>query len=94
MYRIEYRPVVHDDVDGISANLYRRLEKAIRLRLATAPDKYGERLRKSLTGSWRLRVGDYRIAHVLDERNKTVIVWGIRHRKDIYPVLDRRWARN
>lgn len=94
MYRVEYRPVVYDDVVGMPVNLYGRLEKAIVLRLTTAPDKYGERLRKSLTGLWRLRVGDYRVAYVLDVENKLVTIWGILHRKEIYPVLDKRWTRH
>lgn len=94
MYRVEYRPDVYDDVAGIPANLCRRLEKAICLRLATAPDKYGERLRKGLTGLWRLRVGDFRVAYVLDGKKRVVTVWGILHRKEIYPVLDNRLARN
>ena len=94
MYRVAYRPVVFDDVAGIPVNLFSRLEKAIALRLTTAPEKYGERLRKGLTGLWRLRVGDYRVAYVLDEKNKLVTVWGILHRKEIYPSLEKRWTRH
>ncbi len=92
-YRIEYQPVVYGDVAGMPANLQRRLAKAIDARLGGAPDRYGERLRKSLTGLWRLRVGDYRVAYVIDEPGKVVTVWAILHRKAVYPAVTKRWKR-
>ena len=33
---------------------------------------------------YRLRVGDYRIVYQVDNKNKTVIVYYVRHRKTAY----------
>ena len=38
-----------------------RIRNAIEHRLATEPHQYGEPLRKTLRGYWKLRIGDYRI---------------------------------
>ncbi len=62
--------------------------RAIESRLMTEPAKYGERLRRSLTGLWKLRVGDYRVCYDIQER--TVTVWAIRNRRDVYAILERR----
>jgi mRNA interferase RelE/StbE len=34
--------------------------------------------------TYRLRVGDYRIIYQIDDRSKTITVYHIRHRKDVY----------
>jgi mRNA interferase RelE/StbE len=42
---------------------------------------------EKLAGSenfYRLRVGDYRIVYQVDNKNKTVIVYYVRHRKTAY----------
>ena len=42
---------------------------------------------KKLTGTqnqWRLRVGDYRVLYEIDDTQKTVTVYRIRHRRDSY----------
>lgn len=82
-YLVAYRPeVAAEDLPGIPRNVQRRILRAIESRLMTEPAKYGARLRRSLTGLWKLRVGDYRICYEIRER--TVTVWAIRHRRDIY----------
>lgn len=42
---------------------------------------------KKLAGAkdgYRVRVGDYRILYVIDDKKKIVTVYRIRHRKDVY----------
>lgn len=79
---------VFGDVEDLPGNTKARVKKVIEERLKVAPDQYGERLRRDLHGLWKLRVGDYRIVYQID--NGTVTVWGIRHRKNIYPTVKRR----
>lgn len=44
----------------------------------------GKPLRGYLLGKWSLRVGDYRIIYVLNENEKTVILYNVGHRKAAY----------
>jgi mRNA-degrading endonuclease RelE of RelBE toxin-antitoxin system len=57
------------------------IDRAIEARLATEPEKYGTRLRRSLLGLWKLRVGDYRV--VFELQAGRVRVWAIVHRKRV-----------
>ena len=33
---------------------------------------------------WRIRIGDYRILYQIDDRNRTVTIMTVRHRRDVY----------
>ncbi len=33
---------------------------------------------------WRIRVGDYRILYLIDDRNKTITITAVAHRRDVY----------
>ena len=88
-YAIVYRPeAVTEDLPRIPRNVQARIIRAIERRLMTEPTKYGDRLRRSLTGLWKLRVGDYRVCY--DILDRTVTVWAIRNRRDVYAILERR----
>ena len=80
-----------EDLEELPRNLRERILRAIEQRLVTAPTHYGVRLRQSLAGLWKLRVGDSRI--VYDIEANRVSIWAIRHRKQVYPVVERRWFR-
>ena len=89
-YEVELRPeVVEEDLAELPANIRARIIRAVESRLATEPTRYGVRLRQSLGGFWKIRVGDYRIVYEIGE--KRVTVWAIRHRKDVYEAAERRW---
>ena len=90
-YGVEIRDVALEDLEAIPRNVRQRLLRAIEQRLTTAPTRYGVRLRQSLTGLWKLRVGDYRVVYEME--GTQVTVWAIRHRKHVYPVVERRWFR-
>jgi mRNA-degrading endonuclease RelE of RelBE toxin-antitoxin system len=34
--------------------------------------------------SYRIRVGDYRVVYQVDTKKKLIIIYHVRHRKDIY----------
>jgi len=89
-FRVLYHPEVKADISKINEKLKSRIKKAIETRLMTAPQQYGEPLRKTLKGYWKLRVGDYRI--VFKVSGKEITVFGIIHRKNIYRAIGRRIA--
>jgi mRNA interferase RelE/StbE len=88
-YSVAYRPeVASEDLARVLRNVRARIVRAIERRLMTEPARYGARLRRSLMGLWKLRVGDYRVCYEIQGR--TVTVWAIRHRRDVYAILERR----
>ena len=82
-YRIFYHPDVRkEDLPSIPSNIKERIKRAIEERLLKEPLKYGQPLKRSLTGYRKLRVGDYRIIFRVDKN--AVIVLKSGHRKEVY----------
>ena len=79
-FSLKYHPAVRDDdLPLIDGRIKKRIRKAIEERLRTAPHEYGEPLRKTLKGYWKLRIGDYRVVFKIEDSE--VWILGIRHRK-------------
>lgn len=92
-YRVEYfDEVLEEDILPIPVNIRLRIERAIRNRLMSAPEQYGERLRRSLIGLWKIRVGDYRVIYTIDDAKRSVRIWAVGHRRLIYEAVSRRRA--
>jgi mRNA interferase RelE/StbE len=88
-FTLRYHPAVRsDDLPLIDRKMKNRIRRAIEERLQTLPHEYGEPLRKTLKGYWKLRVGDYRV--VFKIMKSEVWILGIRHRKEIYKDIDKR----
>lgn len=88
-YHLAYHPEVRTkDVPTINQNLRERISRAIETRLTTEPQRYGEPLRRTLKGYWKLRVGDYRV--VFKIINDEVWIYGIIHRREVYDKIIRR----
>ena len=88
-YHLAYHPEVRTkDVPGINQHLRDRISKAIESRLTTEPQRYGEPLRRTLKGYWKLRVGDYRVVFKVVENE--VWIYGISHRRAVYDRIVKR----
>jgi mRNA interferase RelE/StbE len=86
---VRYHPDVRAvDIPLLNATLKKRIRKAIEERLMIAPQQYGEPLRKTLKGYWKMRIGDYRVVFKVVENE--VLVLGIINRKDVYEMILRR----
>lgn len=84
-----YHPAVKKcDIAKLNVDVRKRIKKAIENRLMVAPQEYGEPLRKTLKGYWKLRVGDYRVVFRVDQDE--ILIFGICHRKDVYTVIEKR----
>ncbi len=65
---ILYHPEVKKDLAKIDARKKTRIKVAIENWLKVAPHQYGEPIRGTLKGYWKLRVGDYRIVFKVKRR--------------------------
>ena len=88
-FEIRYHPDVKNvDLSLIDAKIQKRIKMAIETRLMTAPHQYGEPLKKTLKGYWKLRVGDYRIVFKIVDHEIYILV--IIHRKKVYEKIGKR----
>lgn len=81
-YELLIRRAAQRELAGLPAQTYELVKSAIR-RLADIPRPRGSR---KLTGrdGWRIRVGDYRVVYEIDDRERSVTVLHVGHRRDIY----------
>lgn len=80
--------ITTEDLPPLNTDIKLRIRNAIETRLSVAPHEYGEPLRKTLKGYWKLRVGDYRVVYLIEEQ--AVLIIGIRHRKEVYKLIEKR----
>jgi mRNA interferase RelE/StbE len=89
LYELRYHSDVREvDIPKLNQTLRKRIKKAIEERLSISPHQYGEPLRKTLKGYWKLRVGDYRVVFKI-ERNE-VLIFAIINRRDVYKSIFKR----
>jgi len=73
-YTLKYHPYVKtEDVPKLDKRTAARIKQAIETRLLTAPQEYGEPLRRTLKGYWKLRVGDHRIVFRIQGENILIL---------------------
>ena len=80
-----------DDLIVIPRNVAGRILHAIDDRLSRDPIRYGERLRQSLRGFWKMRIGDYRVVYEI--AGQEVRVYGVMNRRDVYGRIVRRLSK-
>ena len=90
---MNYNLIYHHDVKKvdlprIDARNKSMIKRAIEERLTTSPEVYGKPLRRSLKGSWKLRVGDYRI--VFKIAGNEIRILAIIDRKTVYQQTEKR----
>ncbi len=87
-YLVRHHPELEKDLAGVPRNIALRILRAFDERLAQEPARYGERLKRSLKGYWKLRVGDYRA--VFEIVGREVRVYGVMDRREVYDRILRR----
>jgi len=88
MYTLIYHSKIPSDLKKISPPWLQKIQIIIKTKIAKNPEIFGTPLRTSLSGSRKLRVGDYRIIYKI--KDKSALIDAIGHRKDIYQIAERR----
>jgi mRNA interferase RelE/StbE len=88
-YTLVYHPEIKtEDVPTLNRDVAKRIQRAIENRLSVEPQRYGEPLRRTLKGYWKLRVSDYRVVFKIVK--KEVWSFAIMHRRDVYQRIEAR----
>ena len=84
MYRIIFKKSAIKELQRLPTFAVKNIGKAID-RLAETPRPEGsKKLVDSKEDMWRIRVGDYRILYVIEDKIQIIDIRRIGHRKDIY----------
>ncbi|NOS79766.1 MAG: type II toxin-antitoxin system RelE/ParE family toxin [Nitrospira sp.] len=80
-YRLAYTHRAIKDIDTLDTSVKQRIGKTLQ-RYEQNPLAHAEPLKQSELGSYRFRIGDYRV--VFDLEGPEIIVLRVGHRRDIY----------
>ena len=80
-YKLIYTQRAERDLAKLDTKTKERIGKTL-LRFQEEPLKYAEKLSDPMLGSYRFRIGDYRIMFDIEENEIVVLRAG--HRKEIY----------
>ncbi|NOZ69357.1 MAG: type II toxin-antitoxin system RelE/ParE family toxin [Deferribacteres bacterium] len=83
MYKIVIKKSAGKEIDCVPDPSFLKIDKAI---LSLREDPYPYPRSKKLKGEnkFRLRIGAYRVIYSVDEKQKIITVYRVRHRKDVY----------
>jgi mRNA interferase RelE/StbE len=84
VYRLEVSHIAHRQIRRLPTPTQERVNRAIAL-LAENPRHSGSKKLTAREG-YRVRVGDYRILYQVDEAAKTVIIYRVMSRGDVYRI--------
>ena len=85
-YSIILKPSVEKDLRSLPAAVLKRVFRRIEA-LARDPRPHGSLKLAGAEQLYRVRVGDYRIVYIVDKDSQPVIVFYVRHRRDVYRQL-------
>lgn len=89
-YRVDIMPSAQRAFDALPSHSQKRVAQRLRA-LADDPRPPGiAALHGRLKGSYRLRIGRYRVAYDVDDASRAVTVWQIGHRSKFYEKAKRR----
>ena len=80
-YRLLYTQRAVRDIEKLDSQIKERIGKTL-LRYERDPLRYAEKLTQSAIGSYRFRIGDYRVVFDLD--GEEIVVLRVGHRREIY----------
>jgi mRNA interferase RelE/StbE len=80
-YRLVYTRRAVRDIQGLQPNVKERLDRTL-CRYEEDPLGHAERLTQSKLGSYRFRIGDYRV--IFDLEGSEIVVLRVGHRREIY----------
>jgi len=83
MYKILLERAAERDLKRLSREIFQRIIDHIKA-LAETPRPTGCHKITGSKSDWRIRVGNYRIIYEIDEKEMTVRVMRIRHRREAY----------
>ena len=82
-YKIIVTRSAQKELNSLSTQISSRIESKINS-LVNNPRPSGCRKLKGRLNRWRIRVGDYRVIYSIDDKNLTIKILEVGHRREIY----------
>lgn len=86
LYAVGFRESALSELSNLSKKVQQQIDGKV-ARLGESPRPAGVEKLKGAENVYRLRSGDYRIIHEVDDTSRTIVETRIRHRKEAYRNL-------
>jgi mRNA interferase RelE/StbE len=83
VYKLTYKKSVKKELDALPNAEFLKIDEAI-FSLKQDPFPYPQSKKLKGEDRYRLRVGNYRVVYVVDQKQKTITIYRVRHRKEVY----------
>jgi mRNA-degrading endonuclease RelE of RelBE toxin-antitoxin system len=83
-YKVEFTESAAKDCRRLPRKKLDQIEATIREEIAVSPQTAGYKLIGELEGYFSIHVAEYRIVYKIVPTEKKVLIYRIRHRKDVY----------
>ena len=86
MYKVRFSERAKKDLKKMDKHTAALILGWIRKNLENCenPRAHGKALTSNLSGTWRYRVGDYRLLALIEDETITILILNIGHRREIY----------
>jgi mRNA interferase RelE/StbE len=82
-YRVEVKEQAIKELAKLQPDVGRKIFESIEFLASNPRPRQSIKLRESAS-SYRLRVGDYRVLYQIDDSEKTVMIFKVGHRREVY----------
>lgn len=83
MYEVLIEKNAERDYKNIPFDIFTKIKESI-LSLKINPRPYNSKKLHGSKNDWRIRIGDYRVLYDINDEDKIVKIFRIKHRKDVY----------
>ena len=86
IWQVKFSETAKRQLNKLQKQTQKDILKYLKKRIETDedPQRYGGLLRRSLSGLWKYRVGDYRLICEIQQEEIVVLVLAVGHRRKIY----------
>jgi mRNA interferase RelE/StbE len=83
MYKLAIKKSARKELDKLPDQIFLKVDKAI-LSLKENPFPYPQAKKLKGENKCRLQIGDHRVVYSVDEDQKNITIYRVRHRKNVY----------
>jgi len=86
IWQVKFSETAKRQLNKLQKQTQKDILKYLKKRIKTDedPQRFGSLLRRSLSGLWKYRVGDYRLICEIQQEEIVVLVLAVGHRRKIY----------
>jgi mRNA interferase RelE/StbE len=84
VYEAAFHPDVAKDLKRLDTSIRPRILSKIQWLLEHVEEMRHRPLTAQWEGTYRLRVGDYRVIYGIDQEHRRIIIYAVGHRREVY----------